>query len=342
VQIAILLDTSSSMDGLIAQAKSQLWKIVNEFGSARRGGSKPRLEIALYEYGKSTLASGEGFIRMILPFTTDLDRVSEELFGLSTIGGEEYCGRVIREATRSLGWSERKEDLKLIFIAGNEPFSQGDVDYHRSVREAAAKGIVVNTIYCGDPRNGEAAGWRDGAMLADGRFMSIDQDRQVVDIHAPQDDEIAKLGAALNDTYVPYGASGGASQLRQSAQDQNAKSAGIGTWVQRSVSKASSSYSNAGWDLVDAVHGKAVDLAKLDSAQLPPAMRGMTASEQQAYLEGQAKHRATLQRRIAELDQDRRAFIAKKSSERTQSDTLDGAILGAVRDEATRAGYRFE
>jgi hypothetical protein len=30
VQIALLLDTSNSMDGLIDQAKSQLWKIVNE------------------------------------------------------------------------------------------------------------------------------------------------------------------------------------------------------------------------------------------------------------------------------------------------------------------------
>src|SRR5437870_686414 len=36
VQIAILLDTSGSMDGLIEQAKSQLWKICNEFIKARQ------------------------------------------------------------------------------------------------------------------------------------------------------------------------------------------------------------------------------------------------------------------------------------------------------------------
>src|SRR5205823_3642790 len=34
VQLAILLDTSNSMDGLIAQAKTQLWNIVNEFATA--------------------------------------------------------------------------------------------------------------------------------------------------------------------------------------------------------------------------------------------------------------------------------------------------------------------
>ena len=37
VQIALLLDTSNSMDGLINQAKSQLWDIVNEFSLAKCG-----------------------------------------------------------------------------------------------------------------------------------------------------------------------------------------------------------------------------------------------------------------------------------------------------------------
>ena len=38
IQLAILLDTSNSMDGLIGQAKSQLWKVVNELARARRNG----------------------------------------------------------------------------------------------------------------------------------------------------------------------------------------------------------------------------------------------------------------------------------------------------------------
>ena len=47
VQIAILLDTSNSMDGLIEQAKSQLWKISNEFIKARQDGVAPEVQIAL-------------------------------------------------------------------------------------------------------------------------------------------------------------------------------------------------------------------------------------------------------------------------------------------------------
>ena len=39
IALAILLDTSNSMDGLIEQAKSQLWKICNEFIKAKLANS---------------------------------------------------------------------------------------------------------------------------------------------------------------------------------------------------------------------------------------------------------------------------------------------------------------
>ncbi len=44
VQVALLLDTSNSMDGLINQAKSQLWRIVNEFAKARKDGKPVSLK----------------------------------------------------------------------------------------------------------------------------------------------------------------------------------------------------------------------------------------------------------------------------------------------------------
>src|SRR3954464_7358699 len=75
VQIALLLDTSNSMDGLIGQAKSQLWSVVNEFIRARRDGRPVVIEVALYEYGNDNLPGDEGFLRMVLPLTDDLDAV---------------------------------------------------------------------------------------------------------------------------------------------------------------------------------------------------------------------------------------------------------------------------
>ena len=45
IQMAILLDTSGSMEGLIEQAKTQLWKIVNEMALAKKHGKVPNTGI---------------------------------------------------------------------------------------------------------------------------------------------------------------------------------------------------------------------------------------------------------------------------------------------------------
>ena len=55
IQIALLLVTSSSMDGLIDQARSYPWKSVNELTLATKNGKPPKIEIALFDYGNSNL-----------------------------------------------------------------------------------------------------------------------------------------------------------------------------------------------------------------------------------------------------------------------------------------------
>src|SRR5688500_938766 len=54
IQVAILLDVSNSMDGLIEQAKAQLWNMVKVLGKANNNNVHPDIEIALYEYGRSS------------------------------------------------------------------------------------------------------------------------------------------------------------------------------------------------------------------------------------------------------------------------------------------------
>ena len=55
IQLALLLDTSSSMGGLIRQAKSQLWSMVNAFVKVKKDGVHPKFQVALYEYGSNQL-----------------------------------------------------------------------------------------------------------------------------------------------------------------------------------------------------------------------------------------------------------------------------------------------
>jgi hypothetical protein len=343
VELAVLLDTSNSMDGLIEQAKGQLWKIVNEFIKAKQNGRAPEVRVALFEYGKSTLPASEGYIRLIQPLTNDLDRISEDLFALKTSGGEEYCGWVIREAVERLGWSTGSDVYRAIFIAGNEPFTQGSVDYAASCKAAVAKGIIVNTIHCGGEAEGRNTKWQDGALLADGKFMTIDHSSAVVHFEAPQDKEIAKLGEELNKTYIAYGAEGKQSAARQAAQDANSAMLGAaGAPVNRAVTKASANYLNYNWDLVDAVKADSSKLEELKDADLPAEMRKMTEKERKDYVEAKARERAGLQQRIQALNEERNKYVAEKAKATAVTNTLDAVMITTLREQAAKKNYQFE
>ncbi|HEX8441657.1 vWA domain-containing protein [Archangium sp.] len=343
VQIALLLDTSSSMDGLIEQTKRQLWTVVNAFQNARREGQSARLEIALYEYGNDTLSREGGFIRQVVPLTTDLDRVSEQLFALKTNGGNEYCGQVIQKATQQLEWSKSKKDLKLIYIAGNEPFTQGPVAHSTAIAAAKEHGIVVNTIHCGPAEVGARSGWAEGAKLAGGQPFNIDQNRAVAMVAAPQDEEIARLGVELNKTYLSYGRAGAEAKRRQVAQDANASTNAVSATT-RAVSKASRLYDNSNWDLVDGTKKGAVKLEALKDEELPEELRGKSAEERKAVVEAKEKERSALQGRIQQLNQERQKYLAQKQKEQAAEggDTLDKAILQSVETQAKAQSFTLE
>ena len=76
IQVAVLLDVSNSMDGLIEQAKAQLWNMVSVMGKAKCEGVSPTVEIALYEYGRDNNDKAKGYIKQVSPFSSDLDLLS--------------------------------------------------------------------------------------------------------------------------------------------------------------------------------------------------------------------------------------------------------------------------
>ncbi len=342
VQMAILLDTSGSMDGLIEQAKSQLWKIVNTMATGKRNGQTPQLEVALYEYGKSSIPKSEGYLRMIVPMSRDLDLLSDELFKLQTNGGDEYCGQVIGAAVEGLKWSGGKNDYKVIFIAGNEPFTQGMVDYRATCAAAIKNGIIVNTIFCGNEQEGINTKWKDGADLADGQYMTIDHNRKVVHISAPQDKELAKLGRELNETYLAYGIAGREKKEMQKRQDSNAASVGEAALVQRSVAKASKQYSNEAWDLVDAGKEGKVKVEDMDEEALPEEMKKMTGKERKQYVKEMQAKREKIQQKINSLNKERDAYVTTKRKEQSQENTLDSAMITAIKQQATKKKFKFE
>jgi hypothetical protein len=347
VDVAILLDTSNSMDGLIRQAKSQLWTIVQQFAKAKKRGQTPIVRVALFEYGNTHLPASEGYIRQVVPLTDDLDKISEKLFELTTSGGDEYCGQVIDEAITRLDWSEEAGGYKAIFIAGNEPFTQGSIDYRDACKRAIEKGIVVNTIHCGDHASGVEGKWQHGSQLAEGEFFNIDQDRAVVHIDCPQDAIIIKLNADLNDTYLWYGARDERLRYRENqlAQDANAARAGADVAASRGAIKAGSAYSNRNRDLVDTMKEDRDVLRRLKKEELPEALQGLAPAERAAHVEKTAARRAEIQSKIAKLAAEREKYLEaerKRLADESDEATLGDAVVATIQKQLAESGFETE
>lgn len=338
IKVALLLDTSNSMDGLINQAKTQLWDIVNELSYAKCENEDPDLEIALYEYGNSNLPSSEGYIRQVLGFSSDLDEISEKLFALRTNGGNEFCGEVIQTSLKELNWGKKKNDLKLIFIAGNEPFTQGKIHYKDAAALANEQDVVVNTIFCGNYQTGVHTKWQDGARLTNGDYMAIDHNETIVHIASPYDQEIIILNKRLNDTYIHYGAKGVSKLRLQAEQDSNAGTLDEVVVVKRAVSKSSRSYKNSTWDLVDAEKEKGFSYNKINKKSLPKKLQGKSVAEIKKYVAEQRSKRKEIQVKINELNKKRTTYVAKKQRE-SNSKSLDKAMIIAIKKQAKKKNY---
>lgn len=344
IQLAILLDTSNSMDGLIDQAKNQLWQVVNEFARSKKNGMSPVLEVAVYEYGNSNLTAGNGYIRQVTGLTRNLDVVSEALFSLTTNGGDEYCGYVIDRAVNELTWNDSTEDIKVIFIAGNEPFNQGPVAYRQAVKLAKQKGITVNTIHAGNFDDGVRGGWQDGALLAGGNYMSIDHNHQVVHVPAPQDERITALNNQLNQTYIPYGSKGREGSHRQQAMDDKNKSVSKALMAERVRTKASALYDSSDWDLVDAIKNGTAALDSLAPEKLPVEMQKMNEKEQKDYVTTKKDERERIKQEIETLSREREAFIKESKSLQAESEpaTVNTALSAAIHKEMEAKDFELE
>jgi len=340
IKVALLLDTSNSMDGLIDQAKAQLWKIVNELSYAKCEDENPNLKIALYEYGNDNLNAEEGYLRQVLAFSDDLDEISKSLFSLTTNGGNEYCGKVIKTAISQLNWGEGKEDLKLIFIAGNEPYSQGKVNYKDASKLAHQNDVTVNTIFCGDYNQGISNSWKDGADLTHGNYMAINHNEATVHVSSPYDDKILELNEKLNKTYVAYGSAGRAKMQMQAKQDSNAMSYNKANAVSRTVSKSSRLYKNSSWDLVDAEKEGNFSYDELKESELPKELKGKSNTEIKSYVEKKRNTRKKLQNEIATLNLKRRNYVAKQNNDSTNS--LENAMIKALKSQAEKKNYKWE
>lgn len=343
ILLGLLLDTSNSMDGLISQAKAQLWNIVNKLSEARSDGQRPVVRVALYEYGNADLPMTGNYIRQVSPFTVNMDEISKQLFALATNGGEEYCGAVLAKSLDELDWGGEQEGLRMIFIAGNEAFTQGPISFATACERARQKGIVVNTIFCGNAQEGINTSWQAGAIAAKGDYFNIDQDAMTAQVASPYDGELAKLNGGLNENAIYYGQQGTYNWTNSVTQDKNAEGLGSSSCNSRVKFKCNNGYVNSSWDLTE------VETAKLDSViermdrkTLPEKYRGFDGAKLKVEITNQRGLKESNRARIALLMKQREEFVEEYNRKAGITNELESAVLASIERMATAKGFTFE
>jgi hypothetical protein len=129
--------------------------------------------------------------------------------------------------------------------------------------------------------------------------------------------------------------------INQKVQDKNAESYSTANLADRAVAKSSTGYTNATWDLVDAAKDDKVDLKKLKKEELPEVMKDMDEGERIAYVNEKSSLRDTIKMEINSINIQRQTFIDEKKKEMGETNSLDKALIGSVRNVAEKKNYTF-
>ena len=342
IQLALLIDTSGSMEGLVDQARYQLWNVVSDLGMAQRGSTPIRLEIAVYQYGTDQVAKTEGCLRQIVSFTDDLDEVSRGLFSLHVGGGDEYCATAIERCLADLPWSSNPQVYKAVFIAGNESFDQGRVTFGELLPTIKGNSVFVNTIYCGTKYSGRPQ-WDVAARVAGGIASLIDHNHHMPNIPTPYDGMMRELNEEMNATFLWYGKGAKKAASNQGKQDRNADKMSDHAFAARMSAKIGHLYHHVEHDLVDAITHGHTSLDKMPESLMPTVLGERSKAERREYMDDLISRRKNVRRKMAEVLSQRQRFLENELMKRGAKATtvLGDALSDAIKDQAASLGYTF-
>ena len=172
IDVVFVLDTTGSMGGLIQTAKEKIWSIATTMASAQQA---PEIRIGLVAYRDR----GDAYVTRVVDLSSDLDSVYATLMDFQADGGgdgPESVNKALYDAVHNISWSEQDQAYQVIFLVGDAPphMDYNEVRYPEIIAAATNKGIVVNTIQCGDmPMTVEP--WSQIAALSNGEFFQVEQ-----------------------------------------------------------------------------------------------------------------------------------------------------------------------
>jgi len=332
VEVVFCLDTTGSMGGLIEGAKQKIWVICNQIVS---GKPAPELKVGLVAYRDR----GDAYITKVIDLSDDLDAIHGHLKGFQAQGGgdaPESVNQALDDAVNKIKWSGDKETLRIIFLVGDAPPHMDyadDVKYPVSCQKACTKGIIINSIQCGNDSECTRF-WKDICVKAEGSYVQIAQDGGVTPVVAtPFDKRLGEINTELTNSTLVFG-KGEAKDGDLKKNDESRKlapEAGAARAAFQAKNKQVASY-----DLLDSINQNKVKLENLKKDELPEQMQKMTLEEQKKYLKGLEEKRDTLRKECLELDKKRTEYIVQEQKKQAGKDKVgfDGQVLEILRKQA--------
>jgi uncharacterized protein YegL len=345
IEVVFVLDTTGSMSGLIQAAKDKIWSIASTMVSAQPA---PEISMGLVAYRDR----GDAYVTKIVDLSTDLDSVYAALIDFTAAGGgdgPESVNQALTDAIREISWSQDGDSYQVVFLVGDAPPHmdyQDDVKYPVILAEAAKRGIIVNTIRCGNDAQTEAA-WRSIAAITQGAYFSVEQSGSAIAMETPYDAELAKLSADLDGTRLYYGndEERAEKQLKIAATNKlNAKASDAAKARRATFNASPSGATNlfGDRDLVAAVINGEVKLDEIETEKLPEPLQALTPEERDDVIRTNNELRLELKRQIEKLSDQRASYLAAEvEASDDKEGSLDYRIFETVRDQAGKKGLEY-
>lgn len=346
IEVVFILDTTSSMGGLIQAAKEKIWSIATTMASAEQA---PDIRMGLVAFRDR----GDTYVTQVLDLSQDLDSMYASLMDLKAQGGgdgPESVNQALYDAINRISWSKNDDVYKVAFLIGDAPPHMdynNDVQFPVTLEMAKRKGIVVNTIQSGQ-NSYTAPVWQNIAQLGYGEYFQVENSGNAVAVATPYDKKLSELAASLEDTRLYFGDR--ETKQRQKKKNEATRKIQQGLSDEALARRASFGATPSGaanflgeGELVDAISSGRIELDDIDKDDMPASLQAFAPAEQMVIITNQARQRAEIKRDIQKLSETRNVYIRDQvAKDGGAKESLDEKIYSAVKKQAKTKGLVYE
>ena len=346
IEVVFILDTTSSMSGLIQAAKEKIWSIATTMASAQQA---PDIRMGLVAYRDR----GDTYVTRVIDLSQDLDSMYASLMDFKAQGGgdgPESVNQALYDAINRISWSEDDSVYKVAFLIGDAPPHMdynNDVKFPVTLEMAKRKGIIVNTIQSGQ-NHSTAPVWKHIAQLGYGEYFQVENSGNAIAVVTPYDKKLSELAASLEDTRLYFGnKEEKAKQTKRNEatrklHDELSEAALARRATFNATASGESNFLGKG-ELVDAISSGRIELDDIDKDDMPASLQALAPAAQMEVITNQARQRELIKHDIQKLSESRNAYILEQIGTRDDAkESLDEKIYSAVKKQAKTKGLIYE